>query len=183
MSIKTKSIGALFLGLVAVLAINPRIIYNVYNTILGRIILVAIVIFLSTNNLTLGLLLALAIISVLSQFSPFVEGMENGTTVGEDSTSTSGDKVVLTGDAVKKMQNMTPEQQEQLQQKMSDLKENINAAGVDLEAIKSTIQSKQSKTIPVDSSTKSSEEVSAFTSGMLGLNSSNLEGFCNCAGV
>ena len=183
MSIKTKSIGALFLVLVGILAVNPRIIQNIYNNILGRIILITIVIFLSKNNLTLGLLIALAIIAVLNQFTTFVEGMESGTTIGEDNTTTSGDNVVLTRDAAKKMQNMTPEQQEKIQQKMSDLKEKINAAGVDLEAIKTTMQSKQSKTIPVDSSTKTSEEVSAFTTGMLRLGSSDVKDYSNYASV
>jgi membrane glycosyltransferase len=175
MSIKTKTIGALFVALAIILAVKPMYIHNAYHSILGRLLLIAAVIFFSVNNVTLGLLVALAIIAASNQFSPLVEGLENGTTIGEDNTSAKGSQVVLTGDAAKKIQELTPEQQEQAKNKMSDLKEKINAAGVDLEAIKNTIKSKDSKTIPIDPSAKSSEEVSAFTPSMLG--SSSLEGF------
>lgn len=184
---RTKGIGALFIALAIILAIKPMLIHNAYHSILGRLFLIALVIFFSMNNITLGLLVALAIIAASNQFAPFVEGMENGTTVsgttvsgttvGEDNTTVKGNQVVLTGDAVKKLQNMTPEQQQMVQQKMSDLKEKINAAGIDLEAIKNTVKSKESNSIPVDPSVKTSEEVSAFTPSMLG--TSSLEGFSN----
>ena len=179
---KTKGIGALFIALAIILAIKPVLIHNVYHSILGRLFLIALVIFFSMNNITLGLLVALAIIAASNQFAPFVEGMESGTTVsgttvGEDNTTVKGNQVVLTGDAVKKLQNMTPEQQQMVQQKMSDLKEKINAAGIDLEAIKNTVKSKESNSIPVDPSVKTSEEVSAFTPSMFG--SSSLDGFSN----
>jgi hypothetical protein len=177
MSLKTKTIGGLFVALAIILAVKPMIIHNAYHSILGRLILTAIVIFFSMNNVTLGLLVALAIIAASNQFAPLVEGMEDGTTVGEDNTNVKGNQVVLTGDAVKKLQTMTPEQQQEVEQKMSNLKEKINAAGVDLESIKNTIKSKDSNTIPVDTSATTSEEVSAFTSGMLGM--SSLEGFSN----
>ena len=177
MSIKNKSIGALFIALVIILAVKPVIIHNIYHSILGRLVLIGIVIFFSMNNITLGLLVALAIIAASNQFAPFVEGMENGTTVGEDNTSasTKGSQVVLTGDASKKVQGITPEQQQMVQQKMSDLKEKVNAAGLDLETIKNTIKSKDSNTIPIDPNATTSEEVSASTPGMLGTTS--LEGF------
>jgi hypothetical protein len=172
MGMRTKTIGALFIALAIILAVKPILIHNAYHSILGRLILIALVIFFSMNNVTLGLLVALVIIAASNQFSPLVEGMESGTTIGEDNTDVKGGQVVLTGDAVKKIQELTPQQE---QNKMSDLKAKINAAGVDLEAIKNTIKSKDSKTIPIDPSTKTSEEVSAFTPSMLG--SSSLEGF------
>ncbi len=175
MSMRTKTIGALFVALAIILAVKPILIHNAYHSILGRLVLIALVIFFSMNNVTLGLLVALVIIAASNQFSPLVEGMENGTTIGEDNTSTKGSQVVLTGDAVNKIKELTPEQQQDAQNKISDLKEKINTGGVDLEAIKNTIKSKDSKSIPIDPSAKTSEEVSAFTPSMLG--SSSLEGF------
>lgn len=172
MSIKTKSIGALFVALVIILAVKPRLVNNVYNSILGRIVLIGIVVFFSMNHLIMGLLIALAIISATNQFSPFVEGMESGTTIGEDNTESTGTQKVLTGDAVK---NMTTEQKDEMSKRISDLKAKAESAGIDTEAIKNAIMSKDSKTIPVDSNSKNSEDVSAYTEGMLG--KPTLDGF------
>lgn len=173
MSIKTKSISALFVALVIILAVNPRFVNNIYNSILGRLVLIGIVVFFSMNNLIMGLLLALAIISASNQFSPFVEGMRNGTTIGEDNTTSSGSQKVLTEDAVSQM--TTSEEQNDKSKKISELKSKAEAAGVDIEAIKNSIMSKDSKTIPVDQNSKNSEDVSAYTGGMLG--QSKLDGF------
>ena len=56
MSVKTKSIGALFVALVIILAVNPKVINNIYGTILGRLFLVCVVIFFAMNNVTLNFL-------------------------------------------------------------------------------------------------------------------------------
>lgn len=171
MSVKTKSIGALFVALVIILAVNPKIVNDIYNTILGRVFLISIVIFFSMHNTTLGLLIALAIISALNQFGSFVEGMENPTTIGDDNTDQQNGSVkVITKDAAK--------------QKLSDLKQDISSglSGIDKEDIKAAIMAKDSKAIPVDSSMTSSDEVSAFTTGML-TPSATLEGFTQYASV
>ena len=175
MSIKTKSIGALFVALIIILAVNPRSVNNIYNSILGRVFLISIVIFFSMNNLTLGLLVALAIITASNQFGSFTEGMENGTTIGEDNIDSTGRQKVLTNDAVKKSIELSPEQKEEVSKKISDLKAKASAAGIDVEAIKTAIMSKESKSIPVDPNIMKSGDVGPSTSGMLV--SSSLEGF------
>ena len=76
MSIKSQSIGALFLALVVILGLNPKIINNIYENVLGRIFLICVVIFFSINNATLGLLVVLIIITALNQFGSFTEGFE-----------------------------------------------------------------------------------------------------------
>lgn len=164
MSLKSKSIGALFVILVIILIVNPRIINNIYNSILGRIILVGLVIFFATNNTTLGLLVALTIIIASNQFGSFVEGMENQvpTTIGEDNVESTGSIKVLTDSAVNK--------------KISELKEQANSEnGIDKEDIKAAIMPKDSHQLPV--SKDSSNEVSASSSGMLNASSAKLEGF------
>ena len=178
MSIKIKSMVALFMALVIILAVNPRSVNNIYNTILGRVFLIGIVIFFSMNNLTLGLLVVLAIITASNQFGSFTEGMENGTTIGDDNTASTGTQSVLTNDAAKQARKsieLTPEQQDEVSNRISDLKAKASAAGIDIESIKNDIMSKESKSIPVDSESMKSGDVRPSTSGML--TSSSLEGF------
>lgn len=170
MSIKTQSIGFLFVVLIIILALNPKVINNIYSSILGRLFLICIVIFFAMNNTTLGLLVALTIITASNQFGSFVEGMENGTptTIGEENIDITGDQKVLTksaADATKK--------------KISELKQEINngTIGIDKEDIKVAIMPKDSKQIPVDTNMTNSTEVSASSSGMLNSNSAKLEGF------
>lgn len=171
MSIKTQSIGALFVALVIILAVNPKVVNNIYGSILGRLFLICIVIFFAMNNTTLGLLVVLAIITSLNQFGTFVEGMENGTptTVGEDNTDTTDGQTVLTASAT-----------EAVKKKISDLKQQVadGTAGIDKEDIKNMIIAKDSKTLPLDSKMNgSSDNVSASSSAMLNPSSSTLEGF------
>jgi hypothetical protein len=154
MSIKFQSIGALFVALVIILAINPTIVHNMYSSILGRLFLILIVIFFSINNITLGLLIVLTIITALNQYGSFVEGMEN-TTIDTSKT------------------------QENISKKKSELENNIanETVGVDKEDMKVTIMSKDSKQIPIDHNMNKSIEVNAASSGMLNSTSAKLEGF------
>jgi len=179
MSVKTQSIGALFVALVIILAVNPKAVNNLYGSLLGRLFLVCVVIFFAMNNTTLGLLAVLAVITASNQFGSFTEGMENQTptTIGEDNTDTTGGQTVLTNSAA-----------EAAKKKISDIKQSIadGTSGVDKEDIKTAIMSKDSKTIPVNPNMNSSstDEVNPFTTGMLNTNSgSSLEGFSPYASV
>jgi len=173
MSIKTKSILALFVALAIILAVKPRIINNIYNTVLGRLFLIIVVIFFAMHNVTLGLLVVLAIILVTNQFSNFTEGMETMATpgtIGEENVPITGKQKVLTRDAEKKSSTSSNSPT------ISELKANA-VNGVDKEDIKNAISSKDSKTIPTDPNTmKSSENVNAHTSKSL-----LTESFCPCA--
>jgi hypothetical protein len=163
----TKSIGALFIALLIILAVNPQAVNNIYNTILGRVCLIGLVVFFSMNNITLGLLVALAIITASKQFGSFVEGMDN---IGEDNVTTKGKKIVLTKSKTKNLNK--------------DLIKMINKMevdGIDKEDIKNAIMSKDSKSIPVDPNTMKSDDVTAFKQSMLSNSSSLTEGFCPCA--
>lgn len=173
MSVKTKSIGALVVALAIILAINPRMIYNMYSTILGRIIFLGVIIFISMNNTSLGLLVALAVIAATNQFGPLVEGLDN---IGEDNSSTTGNKKVLTKSAVE-TSNSESNDTEDKQKRMSELKKKADELGIDKEDIKNAIASKDSKSMPI-SSNSSSEDVSAFKESMLNNSSRLTEGFC-----
>jgi len=191
MSMETKCVIALFVALLIILAVNPRMINNIYSTILGRLVLIGVVIFLAMNNLVLGLLVALAIISSINQFGSFVEGMDTmaaPVTIGEDNVPITGQQIVLTKSATADV--------DAAKQKISDLKAraasgnlnvnmntnaNTNANGIDKEAIRNTIMAKNSKTIQLDANVMKNEDVNAYNPSMLTNTSSMTEGFCPCA--
>lgn len=174
MSVKTKSIGALFVALVVILVVNPKVINNIYGTILGRLFLVCVVIFFAMNNTTLGLLVALAIITASNQFGSFVEatlieGMDNQTsttptTIGQDS-DVNGTQQVLTDGAVKK--------------RISEIKDNIANGTNPVDSIGMDRKAVPSSQIPTTTPT-SSENVTPSSEGMLN-STAKLEGFSTYA--
>jgi len=176
---KTFGILGLFLLLVIILIINPRVIHSAYNNILGRIILIGIIIFFSMNNVTLGLLAALCLIIASNMFltqGSFIEGLENinsntsGPTIGDDtqttSTKSSDQKVnIITKALSDSKESGVPMDSA----KISELKAQAEEQGIDRQAIQESIQSKSSKTLPVDKTSFSSTDVSP--------NDSTKEGF------
>ena len=177
---KTHSIVAIFIALVVILAINPKMVNTLYSSVLGRLFLISIVILLSMKNVTLGLLVALTIISGLNQFGSFVEGFEP-TTVGEDNVDVTGKQIVLTNAAQGTAQGITTTVNS-AKQKISDLKAQAAANGVDKEDIKAALQAKDSSTIPTDPNMTTNENVEAFTTNML-RPSSLTKGFYSAAPV
>jgi hypothetical protein len=175
---------AILLGMVLTLAINPRMIYSIYDHILGRLVLICIVLFLSMNNVTLGLLATLVIIISLNQFSTFVEGMENSTdtstnkttdtslTIGDDNVPNTGNVKVLTKSSVTSLANTNG-----TSNKISDLKE-IAAVGVDKEDIKIAIAPKSEKAFPQPTS-GSTENTMPATEATLKKNGALTETFSN----
>ena len=192
MDMKAKCIISLFGLLALILAIKPNIINDLYNTMLGRLVLIVIIIFLSMNNVTLGLLVALVLIIVLNEFGSFTEGMENistpdtvgnipaipatsnvtNNTVGEENVPQTGGVTVLTKDATKKLSELK-----------SQIASGVNSmpAGVDTVQMSEQVRPKASTMMPVDKSTMASDEVSAHTPSMVTNSSSLTEGFCPCA--
>ena len=183
MTLKTQSLGALFVALIIILAVNPRIINNVYSSILGRLVLICIVIFFAMNNTTLGLLVALAIITSLNQFGTFVEGMSNvnadintnadinkDTTIGDDNNNTPGTIPVLTKSASTN------------NKKLSELKSMVtddNTSGPDIQSLQAAIMPKPSNSMPLPTNMTSNNDVSASSENIL----SRSEGFSSYGSV
>lgn len=178
---KTFGILGLFLLLVIILIINPRVIHSAYNNILGRIILIGIIIFFSMNNVTLGLFAALCLIIASDMFFiqgsyNLFEGLENintdtsGSTIGDDtqttSTTSSDQKVNIITKALSDAKKAGAPMDGS---KISELKAQAEAQGVDRQAIQESIQPKSSKSLNVDKTSFSSEDVSP--------NDSTKEGF------
>lgn len=75
---KMHGVSGLFVLLVIILMVKPIFYNNMYNNVLGRVVLIAILLFCATNSVTLGLLVALIII--IGTNISFVEGMTNNDT-------------------------------------------------------------------------------------------------------
>ena len=183
MTLKMRGIIALFVALLVVLAISPKLINNLYNSILGRILLIAVLIFFAMNNVTLGLLVALCLIIILHKYGVFVEGLDNMEqtiqtpgTIGDDNVvNPSGDKIKVVTNAVASAPKDGT--------KLSELKAKAQEKGVDKTDISESIKAKASNSIPVSKSDMgSSENVSPFSSGMLG-SKTMTEGFSSNASM
>ena len=72
---KKHCLCLIFAVLVIVLIVSPRYINQMYNNILGRVGLIALIIFCAMNNVTLGLLVALCIIIATNMY--MFEGFDN----------------------------------------------------------------------------------------------------------
>lgn len=168
---KKHGILGLFLLLVVILVLKPRIIFNMYNNILGRVVLIGIVLFFTTCNVALGLLAALCLIVVSNMFFMVgvnIEGLTNiddpesmikpGLTIGDDNTSSTdtNDKLKVITKAKANGITVTGDGS-----KLSELQAQAQEEGVDRQTVQETIQSKSSKSIPVDKSKFESTEVQA----------------------
>ena len=130
---KNFEIYGLFLLLVVVLLIKPRVIYDLYNNILGRLILIGIVVFLTTNNITLGLLSALCLIIASNMF--FIEGMTIGDDTDSSDSSNSSNKI-----------------------QVNTHHEDKDKVGVDRQSIQEAVAAKSSDTLPISPETFTSSD-------------------------
>ena len=180
---KKHGILGLFLLLIVILVLKPKFILNMYNNILGRVLLIGLVLFFTTYNVALGLLAALCLIIVSNMFfmeEVNMEGLTNldsetepmikpGLTIGDDTVTGSNDtndKIIVTTKA--KSKEITGNQTT-----ISDLKAQEETRGVDRQSVQESIQAKSSKTIPVDKTNFESTEVKPNDP----MTKSNVEGF------
>ena len=152
---KKHGILGLFLLLIVILVLKPKFILNMYNNILGRVLLIGLVLFFTTYNVALGLLAALCLIIVSNMF--FMEGLDN-MTIGDDN-------VVSPDEAKIKVSTRAEKEEKEKEEEV---------VGVDRQRVHETIQPKSSKTIPVDKNIFNSEDVSPNESS-----SQVLEGLMN----
>ena len=158
---KNNGILGLFLILVVAMILNPKVLFNLYNNILGRIVLIGMVLFFTMFNVTLGLFGALCLIIASNMF--LTEGLDNLTegldnlTVGEDNIPSSGRVSVETKEKVRSNAETKATGSDLT---IGDLQAQSQAGGIDKESIHNSIQSMSSKSIPTDKSNFRSEEVS-----------------------
>jgi hypothetical protein len=74
----TAIITGLFMLMILAFTIDPVFIYHFQNNLLGKAIVILVLIYLTMNNVTLGLLFTLAIILISSRVDiPMIEGLKN----------------------------------------------------------------------------------------------------------
>ena len=138
---KMNILVGLFFVLLVILVLNPRIIRNLYSSIIGRCILILIVLFFSMNNITLGLLTALIVIIASNMF--LFEGLDNMDTSTTTTPPAKTEKEITKEQLEKKIDAKTNEEDKD--------------GGIDLETIKNSIQAKSSNSLPVTTTTTTEE--------------------------
>lgn len=155
---KKCGIVCLFLLLIVALILKPRVLFNLHRNILGRVVLIGVVLFFTMFNVTLGLLAALCLIIASNMF--FMEGFDN-VTIGDDNADGSlNDGTTITVETKDKMKEKMKEKAKKLSELQAQAQAEADSEGVDRPSIHDSIQPKSSKTIPVDKSKFSSDEVS-----------------------
>ena len=162
---KIHGLGFLFIMLIVVLIVSPRSLNNLYNNTLGRVALIALIIFFAMNNVTLGLLAALCVIIASNMY--MFEGMENMT---EDEKNKLKDKVTTITTTIPTStttppSTTTPSTTTPSTTTATSTTSNstTTGTGVDKEAIKDAIQAKASNAIQVAKSDFASTEVEPTT--------------------
>jgi hypothetical protein len=149
----------LVLLIFTLMLLNPYYVYSLYDTVLGRLILLLVLLLLTLNNIVYGLIFVLCIVICVNMF--FVEGMTNNTsgiTIGEENVANKKDKIIV---LTKMAQNESQGKIDSNESK-SDLNESedMKKNGIDLQTIEDSIKSINSNTIPIDkSSFKEKQEI------------------------
>ena len=128
---KIQVLFGLFILILIVMFMNPRIINDVNKSVLGRIMLIGLVIYFTCHNTTLGLLVALCLIIAINMF--VMEGIDE--TLAPEVEEEEEKSVTMT---------MPMEEEEE---------------GVDTQTAYESIQPVESNTIPVSKDTFSSVDV------------------------
>ena len=157
---KMHGLGFLFIMLIVVLIVSPRSLNNLYNNTLGRVALIALIIFFAMNNVTLGLLAALCVIIASNMY--MFEGMENMT---EDEKNKLKDKVTTITTTIPTSTTTPPSTTtpSTTTPSTTTATSTTTGTGVDKEAIKDAIQAKASNAIQVAKSDFASTEVEPTT--------------------
>jgi hypothetical protein len=150
---------ALFLLLVAVVYVHPAMVKKLNHTVLGRIIIVAIIVYFAVHNTTAGILAALVIICTMQTYI-YQEGFD-----GTGATTTTGGAPTIQNDSSLGAPGSSLEQVSKIDQaKVDELKQKIEAAKTnapDQLATQQQMQSVPSNTIATPVTTGNGDDVSA----------------------
>ena len=157
----TKMQGSLglFVLLVIILMVKPIFYNNMYNNILGRLVLIAILLFFVTTNVTLGLLVAL--IMIIGTNVSFVEGFESQPTKSTSNAAISDAlaKLSSTGTTIGTGDDGVKSNVGQINVVTSNSK---SKNGVDRISVEQSVKAKDSNQIPVSKANFVSENVNAL---------------------
>jgi hypothetical protein len=131
---KIQVLFGLFILILIVLFMNPRIINDVNKSVLGRIMLIGLVIYFTCHNTTLGLLVALCLIIAINMF--VMEGIDET------------------------LNSEIPELVEEEEEEEKDSIIPVEEDGIDTQTIYESIQPVESNTVAVSKDIFSSIDVS-----------------------
>lgn len=187
--IQGQGVLGLFIFLIIILITNPGFYNNLYNNVLGRVVLIAILIFFATINVTLGLLFVLIVI--IGTNMHFIEGLNlisdkssGGSRKAPAQMSTTTEMAANTGTAANTETAATDGTDAESNKNGSNIKGTIigddgvtpdpsiittkiivtpnKKLGNDRQSLEETIKAKPSSQIPVAKRNFTSTEVSAF---------------------
>lgn len=156
---QTNVMIALFLLMVTVVCMNPSMVKKLNHTILGRIIIVAIIVYFAVHNTTVGILAALVIICAMQTYI-YQEGIDG--TVVEVTGNTPGSTATTPAQSPAPATATGLEQGSQIDQtKVDELKKTLAEASTTPDQL-ATLQQMQpvaSNTIPVGPSNNNGDDV------------------------
>lgn len=122
---QTQTMIALFVLLVAIVYVHPSMVKKLNHSVLGRVILVAVVVYFSVHNTTAGILAALVIICTMQTYI-YQEGFDG--TGSTTNATASGDPTVKNDSGLGSPLSSLEKVSKIDQSKVDDLKNKIEAA-------------------------------------------------------
>lgn len=155
--IKLDKATIAFILLIIISWINPELIYNLNKFYIGKLIILMVIIFFSSENIILGLLTIFMYFAILDKYRYVIEGMTN-------------EQQIVTKDTIGEIKQDGPSLSETKEKEKSEKKDKIiistknsNTDGIDIQDIQDSIASKDSNTLPLSKNMfKSSEDVEPF---------------------
>jgi hypothetical protein len=142
-----------FILIIIISFVNPKLIYNLNKFFIGKIILLIIIIFFSSYNIILGLLIIFIYFAILDKYRYVIEGMTGEQTIV--TINTIGEQPVDETDK--------PNKFEEKKNKIIISTSYSNTDGIDIQDIRDTIASKDSNSFPLSKNMfKSSDDIEPF---------------------
>jgi len=155
--IKLDKATIAFILLFIISWINPELIYNLNKFYIGKLIILMVIIFFSSENIILGLLTIFMYFAILDKYRYVIEGMTD-------------EQQIVTKDTIGEIKQDGSSLSETKEKEKTEKKdkiiistENSNTNGVDIQDIQDSIASKDSNTLPLSKNMfKSSEDIEPF---------------------
>jgi len=155
--IKLDKATIAFILIIIISWINPELIYNLNKFYIGKLIILMVIIFFSSENIILGLLTIFMYFAILDKYRYVIEGMTD-------------EQQIVTKDTIGEIKQDGSSLSETKEKEKTEKKdkiiistENSNTNGVDIQDIQDSIASKDSNTLPLSKNMfKSSEDIEPF---------------------
>lgn len=155
--IKLDKATIAFILLIIISWINPELIYNLNKFYIGKLIILMVIIFFSSENIILGLLTIFMYFAILDKYRYVIEGMTDEEQI---ITKDTIGEIEQNGSSLSKTEE---KEKSEKKDKIIISTKNSNTDGIDIQDIQDSIASKDSNTLPLSKNMfKSSEDVEPF---------------------